>query len=53
MKEFLVKYELGGYVYHSKVITDSSGAAIYWVINAFPDAERVGVISSVNLDNQE
>lgn len=49
MKEFLVKYELGGFVYHSKIITDTSGAALYWVVNAFPDAKSIGVISSVDV----
>lgn len=49
MKEFLVKYELGGFVYHQKIITDSSGSALYWVTNTFPDAKNIGVISSVDL----
>ncbi|QMP83885.1 MAG: hypothetical protein [Caudoviricetes sp.] len=49
MKEFLVKYELNGYVYHSKIITDTSGAAMYWVMNAFPEAKEIRVISSVDV----
>ena len=49
MKEFLVKYEVGAYVYHSKIITDSSGAAMYWVMNLFPEAKEIRVISSVDV----
>lgn len=49
MKEFLVKYEIGAFVYHSKIITDTSGAAMYWVMNLFPEAKNIGVISSVDV----
>jgi hypothetical protein len=49
MKAFLVKYELGGYVYHTEVITETSSGAMYWVMNAFPDATGIYVISSVEL----
>ena len=44
MIKYIVQYELGGYVYQSEVITATSGAAIYWVVNAFPDAKNISVI---------
>lgn len=49
MKEFLVKYELGGFVYHSTVTTDTSGSAMYWVMNLFPEAKNIYVITSVDV----
>lgn len=51
MKAFLVKYELGGFVYHTEVITETSAGAMYWVMNAFPDATGIYVISSTDLHN--
>jgi len=49
MKEFLVKYKLSRYIYHTKVITETSAGAMYWVMNAFPEATEIYVISSVEL----
>lgn len=47
MKEFLVSYELNGRVYHSNVITDTSASAMYWIMNAFPEAQKIYVIREV------
>jgi hypothetical protein len=44
MKKFKVRYTLSNFVYESEVWTDSSGAALYWVINTFPDAMNVTVV---------
>jgi hypothetical protein len=49
MKEYLVKYTLSRYVYHTKVITATSEGAMWWVMNAFPEATNITVISSVDL----
>lgn len=49
MKEYTVSYEIGGFVYHSKVATDTSGAAMYWVLNLFPEAKNIKVISYTEL----
>lgn len=49
MKEFTVSYEIGGFVYHSKVATDTSGAALYWVMNLFPEAKNIKVVSYIEL----
>lgn len=49
MKEFLVSYELHGRVYHSNVITATSEAAMYWIMNAFPEAKEIKVIREVAL----
>lgn len=50
MKEFLVSYELNGYVYHQNVITSSSGGAIYWVANLFPEAKNIYVIREIPVE---
>ena len=44
MKTFLVRYTLGGFVYESEIRTDTSGAAMYWVMNAFPEAKNISVV---------
>lgn len=31
MKEYLVRYNIGAYYYHSKIMTSSSAAVFYWV----------------------
>jgi hypothetical protein len=49
MKAFLVKYKLGRYVYHTEVITATSEGAMWWVMNVFPEANSIEVISSIDL----
>ena len=44
MKNYRVRYSLGSFIYESEVWTDSSGAALYWVINLFPEATNVNVV---------
>lgn len=44
MKKFTVRYTLNGFVYQSEIWTDSSGAALNWVANLFPDAKSVTVV---------
>lgn len=41
MTEFTVQYELDGNVYQSKVSTDTSGSALVWIKNLFPNAKNV------------
>jgi hypothetical protein len=43
MTKYIVQYELNGYIYQSEVITATSGAAIYWVSNLFPNAKDISV----------
>lgn len=38
MKEYTVRYSMGGYWYESKVCTDSTGAALYWAKRWSEDA---------------
>ncbi len=44
MKKFRVRYTLRGFNYESELWTDSSGAAMYWVMNLFPEALNISVI---------
>lgn len=44
MKKFRVRYTLHQYVYENELWTDSSGAALYWVMNAFPEAKDITVV---------
>lgn len=41
MTDYIVRYTLHGYVYETTVRTSSSAAAMYWVINAFPEATAI------------
>ena len=43
MTKYIVQYELDGYIFQSEVITASSGAAIYWVTNLFPNAKGISI----------
>lgn len=44
MKAFMVHYTLDNYVYETPVYTSTSGAAIYWIINLFPNAQNVHIV---------
>lgn len=45
MTEFVVEYNLHGRVYRSKIMTDTSGSALFWVVNAFPEAKDMKIVS--------
>ncbi len=45
MTEFVVEYNLHGRVYRSKIMTDTSGSALFWVVNAFPEAKDIKIVS--------
>lgn len=44
MKEYLVRYTLHSYVYETSVRTASSEAAMFWIMNAFPEAKEISVV---------
>jgi hypothetical protein len=45
MTKFTVKYTLYRHVYQSEVYTDSSGSAMYWVMNLFPEATNIAIVN--------
>jgi hypothetical protein len=45
MTKFTVKYTLHRHVYQSEVYTDSSGSAMYWVMNLFPEATNIAIVN--------
>lgn len=48
MTDYIVRYTLHAYIYETTVRTASSAAAMYWVMNAFPDATNIQCINSDN-----
>ena len=44
MMKYIVRYELEGYVYETKVRTATSKGAIRWVEIAFPSATNITVV---------
>lgn len=50
MSDFIVHYELEGYVFETTVTTCASHAAIFWVHRAFPTATNIYVVTSTKRD---
>lgn len=44
MTKYLVSYECQGHVYHSEVITSTSGAAMDWVKNNVRYATNIKIV---------
>ena len=45
MKNYLVGYTLYGTQYETVVRTATSGAAIFWIENMFPNATNISIVS--------
>lgn len=46
MTDYIVRYTLHSYVYETIVRTASSNAAMYWIMNAFPEATNIQCINT-------
>lgn len=46
MKDYIVRYSLGGYVYETEVRTSSSGAAIFWVATVINHSTDISVVNN-------